>query len=438
MSVQVEKLENNMAKLTVTVPAKEFNAAMKKVYDKRKSYFNIPGFRKGKTPMHMVEKVYGPEIFYEDAVNDLIPDAYEQAVKESGLDIVSRPEIAVTEFGKNQDLVFTAEVAVKPEITLGEYKGLKVQKDSVEVSDEEIEAELKKAQDQNSREIEIEDRPVQEGDIITLNYAGTVDGVPFDGGTAESQRLEIGSHSFIDTFEDQLVGLNIGDEKDVEVTFPEEYHSAEVAGKPASFHVKILGIKEKQLPEIDDDFAQDTTEFDSLEEYKEDIKAKLTQGKEERAKSAMENDLLAQIVANCEMEIPEAMLETQIDRMVDEFRQRISYQGLTFEQYLQYSGQNMDALRESLRPDAEKRIQGSLVLEAIADAEGIEVTDEDLQKELERMAAMYQMEPDQLSTYMQEEEKENIRENLAVQKAVDFILEHAEIVEPSEELDFEE
>ena len=438
MSVQVEKLENNMAKLTVIVPAKEFNAAMKKVFNKRKSSFNIPGFRKGKTPMHMVEKVYGPEIFYEDAVNDLIPDAYDQAVKESGLDIVSRPEIAVTEFGKNQDLVFTAEVAVKPEITLGEYKGLKVQKDSVEVSDEEIEAELKKAQDQNSREVEIEDRPVQEGDIITLNYAGTIDGVPFDGGTAESQRLEIGSHSFVDTFEDQLVGLNIGDEKDVEVTFPEEYHSAEVAGKPATFHVKILGIKEKQLPEIDDDFAQDTTEFDSLEEYKEDIKAKLAMGKEERAKSAMENDLLAQIVARCEIEIPEAMLETQIDRMVDEFRQRISYQGLTFEQYLQYSGQSMDALRESLRPDAEKRIQGSLVLEAIADAEGIEVTDEDLQKELERMAAMYQMEPEQLSTYMQEEEKENIRENLAVQKAVDFILEHAEIEEPSEELDFEE
>ncbi len=438
MSVQVEKLENNMAKLTVTVPAAEFNAAMKKVFNKRKGSFNIPGFRKGKTPMHMVEKVYGPEIFYEDAVNDLIPDAYDQAVKESGLDIVSRPDIAVTEFGKNKDLVFTAEVAVKPEITLGEYKGLKVQKDSVEVSDEEIEAELKKAQDQNSREVEIEDRPVQEGDIITLNYAGTVDGVPFDGGTAESQRLEIGSHSFIDTFEDQLVGLNIGDEKDVEVTFPEEYHSAEVAGKPATFHVKILGIKEKQLPEIDDDFAQDTTEFDSLEEYKEDIKAKLTMGKEERAKSAMENDLLAQIVENSEMEIPEAMLETQIDRMVDEFRQRISYQGLTFEQYLQYSGQSMEALRESLRPDAEKRIQGSLVLEAIASAEGIEATDDDLEKELKRMADMYQMEPEQLNSYMQEEEKENIRENLAVQKAVDFILEHAQIEEPSEELDFEE
>ncbi len=438
MSVQVEKLEHNMAKLTVTVPAAEFNAAMKKVYNRRKNSFNIPGFRKGKTPMSMVEKVYGPEVFYEDAVNDLLPDAYDEAVKESGLDIVSRPDIAVTDFGKNKDLVFTAEVALKPEITLGEYKGLEVQKDSVEVSDDEVEAELKKAQEQNGVEVDIEDRPVKEGDIITLNYAGTVDGVPFDGGTAESQRLEIGSHSFIDTFEDQLVGLNIGDEKDVEVTFPEEYHSAEVAGKPANFHVKILGIKEKQLPEIDDDFAQDTTEFDSLEEYKEDIKAKLIMGKEERAKSAMENELLAQIVESSEIDIPDAMLQTQIDRMVDEFKQRISYQGLTFEQYLQYSGQSMDALRESLRPDAEKRIQGSLVLEAIAAAEGIEVSDEDLQAELERMATMYQMDVAQLSTYMQEEEKENIRENLAVQKAVDFILDQAKIVEPSEELDFED
>ena len=438
MSVQVEKLEHNMAKLTVTVPAAEFNAAMKKVYNRRKNSFNIPGFRKGKTPMAMVEKVYGPEVFYEDAVNDLLPDAYDEAVKESGLDIVSRPDIAVTDFGKNKDLVFTAEVALKPEITLGEYKGLEVQKDSVEVSDDEVEAELKKAQEQNGVEVDIEDRPVKEGDIITLNYAGTVDGVPFDGGTAESQRLEIGSHSFIDTFEDQLVGLNIGDEKDVEVTFPEEYHSAEVAGKPANFHVKILGIKEKQLPEIDDDFAQDTTEFDSLEEYKEDIKAKLIMGKEERAKSAMENELLAQIVESSEIDIPDAMLQTQIDRMVDEFKQRISYQGLTFEQYLQYSGQSMDALRESLRPDAEKRIQGSLVLEAIAAAEGIEVSDEDLQAELERMATMYQMDVAQLSTYMQEEEKENIRENLAVQKAVDFILDQAKIVEPSEELDFED
>lgn len=255
MSVQVEKLENNMAQMTITVPAKEFDAARKAAYNKRKGSFNLPGFRKGKAPMHMIEKIYGPEIFYEDAANELMPTAYEKAVEESGLDVVSSPEINAVQIEKGKDFIFTADVATKPEVKLGEYKGLEVQKDPVTVTDEEIEAELKKAQEQNAREVDVEDRPVAEGDIITLNYAGTIDGIPFDGGTADSQKLEIGSHSFIDTFEDQLVGLNIGDEKDVEVTFPEEYHNSDVAGKPAVFHVEILGIREKQLPEIDDDFA---------------------------------------------------------------------------------------------------------------------------------------------------------------------------------------
>ncbi len=437
MSVQVERLEHNTAKLTVTVDAKDFAKATTSVYNKRKGSFHVPGFRKGKAPKNMIEKMYGPEIFYEDAVNDLLPKAYEEAVKESGLDVVSRPEIDIEQVGKGQDLIFTAEVAVKPEVTLGQYKGLEVQKDAVEVSDAEVEEELKKEQEKNAREVTVEDRPVKDGDVVTLNYAGTVDGIPFDGGTAESQKLEIGSHSFVDTFEDQLVGMNIGDEKDVEVTFPEEYHSPEVAGKDAVFHVKVLGIKERQLPEIDDDFAQDTTEFDSLDEYKEDIRGKLALAKEERAKSAMENDLVEQIVESSQMDIPDAMVENQVDQMVQEFEQRISYQGLSFEQYLQYSGQSMDALRDTMKPDALKRIQGTLVLEAIAAAEDLKADDDDLQAEFERMASMYQMEAEQIASFMGDEQKENMKKDLAVQKAIDFVREAAQIVEASEELDYE-
>ena len=438
MSVQVEKLENNMAQMTITVPAKEFDAARKAAYNKRKGCFNLPGFRKGKAPMHMIEKIYGPEIFYEDAANELMPTAYEKAVEESGLDVVSSPEINAVQIEKGKDFIFTADVATKPEVKLGEYKGLEVQKDPVTVTDEEIEAELKKAQEQNAREVDVEDRPVAEGDIITLNYAGTIDGIPFDGGTADSQKLEIGSHSFIDTFEDQLVGLNIGDEKDVEVTFPEEYHNSDVAGKPAVFHVEILGIREKQLPEIDDDFAMDTTEFDSLDEYKADIRERLTSAKEENAKNVMQNALVEQIVESSEMDIPDAMIESQVDQMVREFEQRVSYQGLSFEQYLQFSGQSMDQLREQMRPDAVKRIQGSLVLEAVAAAENIVADDDDLQKEFARMAEMYQMEAEQVASMIPEKEKENMKKDLAVNKAIDFILENANQVEASEELDFEE
>lgn len=438
MSVQVEKLENNMAQMTITVPAKEFDAARKAAYNKRKGSFNLPGFRKGKAPMHMIEKIYGPEIFYEDAANELMPTAYEKAVEESGLDVVSSPEINAVQIEKGKDFIFTADVATKPEVKLGEYKGLEVQKDPVTVTDEEIEAELKKAQEQNAREVDVEDRPVAEGDIITLNYAGTIDGIPFDGGTADSQKLEIGSHSFIDTFEDQLVGLNIGDEKDVEVTFPEEYHNSDVAGKPAVFHVEILGIREKQLPEIDDDFAMDTTEFDSLDEYKADIRERLTSAKEENAKNVMQNALVEQIVESSEMDIPDAMIESQVDQMVREFEQRVSYQGLSFEQYLQFSGQSMDQLREQMRPDAVKRIQGSLVLEAVAAAENIVADDDDLQKEFARMAEMYQMEAEQVASMIPEKEKENMKKDLAVNKAIDFILENANQVEASEELDFEE
>lgn len=437
MSVQVEKLEHNMVKLTIEVEAAEFDAATKRAYNKKKSSFNLPGFRKGKVPMNVIEKTYGAGVFYEDAANDIMPKAYADALDEAGIDVVSRPEIDVTKIGKGESFVFTATVAVKPEVTLGQYKGLEVQKDSVEVTDEEVEAELKKAQEQNAREITVEDRAVKEGDVITLDYAGTIDGVPFDGGTASSQKLEIGSHSFIDTFEDQLVGLNIGDEKDVEVTFPEEYHAPELAGKPATFHVKVLGITEKQLPEIDDDFAQDTTEFDSLEEYKADVRAKLEKSKEDQAKSAMQNVLVEKAVEGATMDIPDAMIDSQVEQMVDEFKQRVSYQGISFEQYLQFTGQNLEALEESMRPEAVKRIQGSLVLEAIVAAESIEATDEDLNKEMEKMASMYQMDVEQIASFIQDEQKENMKKDIAIQKAVEFLAAEANVTEASDELDFE-
>lgn len=429
MSVQVEKLEHNMAKLTIEVEAAEFDAACKRAYNKKKGTFNLPGFRKGKVPMNVIEKTYGAGIFYEDAANDIMPKAYADALEETGLDVVSRPEVDVTKIGKGETFVFTAEVAVKPEVTLGQYKGLEVTKDKVEVTDEEVEAELKKAQMQNARELTIEDRPVKDGDVITLNYAGTIDGVPFDGGTAESQKLEIGSHSFIDTFEDQLVGLNIGDEKDVEVTFPEEYHAPELAGKPASFHVKVLGITEKQLPELDDDFAQDTTEFDSMDEYKADIRAKLLASKEEQAKNAMENALVEKAIEGAQMDIPEAMVESQVEQMVQEFKQRVTYQGISFEQYLQFTGQNPDTFEESMKPEAMKRIQSSLVLSAIVAAESIEASDEDLDKEFERMASMYQMDKEQIASFMGDAEKENMKKDIAVQKAVEFIAEQAVVTE---------
>lgn len=429
MSVQVEKLEHNMAKLTIEVEAAEFDAACKRAYNKKKGTFNLPGFRKGKVPMNVIEKTYGAGVFYEDAANDIMPKAYADALEETGLDVVSRPEVDVTRIGKGETFVFTAEVAVKPEVTLGQYKGLEVTKDKVEVTDEEVEAELKKAQMQNARELTIEDRPVKDGDVITLNYAGTIDGVPFDGGTAESQKLEIGSHSFIDTFEDQLVGLNIGDEKDVEVTFPEEYHAPELAGKPASFHVKVLGITEKQLPELDDDFAQDTTEFDSMDEYKADIRAKLLASKEEQAKNAMENALVEKAIEGAQMDIPEAMVESQVEQMVQEFKQRVTYQGISFEQYLQFTGQNPDTFEESMKPEAMKRIQSSLVLSAIVAAESIEASDEDLDKEFERMASMYQMDKEQIASFMGDAEKENMKKDIAVQKAVEFIAEQAVVTE---------
>ena len=422
MSVQVEKLEKNMAKLTIEATAEEFEAAMQKAYLKNKNKINIQGFRKGKAPRVMIEKMYGPAIFYEDAANDLIPEAYSKAAEESGLEIVSRPEIDVTQIEKGKPFIFTATVAVKPEVTLGEYKGLEYTADPVEVSEEDLAAELKKVQEQNSRTVTVEDRAVENGDITTIDYEGFVDGTPFEGGKAENQELVIGSHSFIDTFEDQLIGKNIGDEVEVNVTFPEEYHAKELAGKPAVFKVAVKGIKVKELPELDDEFASDVSDFDTLEEYKEDMKKKLLEKKENEAKTAKENALVEKAIEGAQMDIPDAMIDTQARQMLDDFAQRMQMQGLSMQQYMQYTGMDAAKMLEQMKPQAEKRIKTRLVLEKIAETENIEVTEEEINSELEKMASMYKMEVDKLKEYMGDAEKESIKKDLAVQKAVDLLV----------------
>ncbi len=427
MSLQIENLEKNMAKLTIEVPAEEFEAAMQKAYNNQKGKISIPGFRKGKVPYAYLLKAYGPEMFYEEAANIIMPNAYADATdsEECTLDIVSRPEIDVVQMEKGKNFIFTATVAVKPEVTLGEYKGIKVEKATVEVTDEDIDAELKKVQDQNSRMVTVEDRAVEDGDTVNIDYAGSIDGVAFEGGTAVGQPLVIGSHTFIDNFEEQIIGHNIGDEFDVNVTFPAEYHAEELAGKPAVFHVKVNSITKKELPEINDEFAQDVSEFDSLDAYKEDIKAKLLEKKEAEAKAAKEDKVVETIVANATMEIPDAMLATQQAQMADEFAQRLSYQGLQIEQYFQFTGLNQETFLEQMKPQALKRIQTRLVLEAVVAAENIEATEAEFDEEIAKMAQMYQMEADQVKSFIGENEKQQMMKDIAVQKAVTFVTDAA-------------
>lgn len=428
MSLQVEKLEKNMAKLTVEVSAEQFEDAIKASYNKNKGRFNIPGFRKGKAPQTMIEKMYGPGVFYEDAVDAAIDATYGDAMEESALDIVSRPEIGIEQVEKGKALIYTATVALKPEVVLGDYKGIEVAKASAEVTDEDIEADLKKVQEQNSRLISVEDRAVQDGDQLLIDFDGSVDGVPFDGGKAEAYSLTIGSHSFIDTFEDQLIGKNIGEDIDVNVTFPEEYHAKELAGKPALFKVVIKEIKVKELPELDDEFAGEVSEFETLEEYKADIKAKLLEAKQKQATTENENSVVDKVVENATMEIPDPMVDNQVMNMVDDYGRRMQSQGISLDQYMQYTGMTIDTLKEQMRPQALKRIQTRLVLEAVVKAENIEVADEALDKELENMAESYKMELDQLKSYMGEREKAQMMEDLAVQEAVDFLVAEAKLV----------
>lgn len=425
MSLQVEKLEKNMAKLTIEVGAEELDKAIQHAYQKNKNKFNIPGFRKGKVPFNMVEKMYGVGVFFEDAANELIGSSYPQAVEESKLDVVARPEIDVQQIEKGKSFIYTATVACMPEVTLGQYKGLEVEKADVTVTDEDIEKELKKVQDQNSRLVNVEDRAIEDKDQVVIDFEGFVDGKPFEGGKSEDYPLTIGSHSFIDTFEEQLIGKNSGESCEVNVTFPEEYHAAELAGKPAVFKVTVKEIKVKELPEIDDEFASEVSEFDTLDEYKSDLKAKLLEKKEKETTRQKENKLVDQAVANASMDIPAPMIENQVRNMVEDSARRMQSQGLSLEQYLQFTGMDMAKYEEQLRPQAERRISTRLVLEAIVKAENIEATDEEVDKEITEMAAAYQMEADKLKEYMGDAEKENIKMDIAVQKAVDLLVKEA-------------
>lgn len=425
MSVQVEKLEKSMAKLTITVEAAKFDAAVDSAYQKNKGKIALPGFRKGKAPRAMIEKMYGTGVFYEDAANELIPEAYETAAKESDLEIVAQPEIEVTQMEKGTDFIFTATVAIKPEVTLGDYKGIEVEKKEAEVSEEEITAEIDKAREANSRLITIEDRATEDGDTVIIDFDGYVDGKQFEGGYAEDYTLVLGSHSFIDNFEDQLVGKNLGEDVEVNVTFPEEYHVDELKGKPALFKVKIKEIQKKELPELDDDFAQDVSDFDTLDEYKADVEKKILENKENQIKREQEDQIIEKIIENAQMEIPQQMITAQTRQMTQEFAQRLQSQGLSLEQYMQFTGLTPQKMMEDLEPQALKRIQSRLVLEAVVAAENIEASDEEIDKELENMASMYQMEIDKLKELIGDDEKKQIGMDLAVQKAVEFVVKEA-------------
>lgn len=425
MSVQVEKLEKSMAKLTITVEAAKFDAAVDSAYQKNKGKIALPGFRKGKAPRAMIEKMYGTGVFYEDAANELIPEAYETAAKESELEIVAQPEIEVTQMDKGTDFIFTATVAVKPEVTLGDYKGIEVEKKEAEVSEEEITTEIDKAREANSRLITIEDRATEDGDTVIIDFDGYVDGEQFEGGYAEDYTLVLGSHSFIDNFEDQLVGKNLGEDVEVNVTFPEEYHVDELKGKPALFKVKIKEIQKKELPELDDDFAQDVSDFDTLDEYKADVEKKILENKENQIKREQEDQIIEKIIENAQMEIPQQMITAQTRQMTQEFAQRLQSQGLSLEQYMQFTGLTPQKMMEDLEPQALKRIQSRLVLEAVVAAENIETSDEEIDKELENMASMYQMEIDKLKELIGDDEKKQIGMDLAVQKAVEFVVKEA-------------
>ena len=425
MSVQVENLEKSMAKLTIEVAADEFEAALNKAYQKSKNKINLPGFRKGKAPRAMIEKMYGAGIFVEDAANIIIPDAYESAAKESELEIVAQPEIAVEQAEKGKPFIFTATVAIKPDVTLGDYKGIEVEKKEAEVSEDEISAEIDRVRESNARMITIDDRATQDGDTVVIDFDGYVDGEQFEGGKAEDYTLVLGSHSFIDNFEDQLVGKNIGDDVEVNVTFPEQYQAEELQGKPALFKVKIKEIKVKELPELDDDFAQDVSECDTLDAYKEEVKSKLVKIKEDDIKREKEDAVIEKIIENATMEIPEQMVDAQTRQMTQEFAQRLQSQGLSLEQYMQFTGLTPQKMQEELKPQALKRIQSRLVLEAVVEAEKIEATQEDIEKEIENMAKMYQMEADKLKELVGEEEKKQIALDMAVQKAVEFVVDAA-------------
>lgn len=425
MSLQVEKLEGNMAKLTIEASAEDFEQAIEKAYQKNKNKLSIPGFRKGKVPRKMIEQMYGREIFYEDAANIVIPTAYAKAVDECTEEIVSQPTIDIVQAEAGKPFIFTAEVALKPEVTLGKYKGIEVEKTDTTVTDEEIDTAIDRERESNARTISVEDRAVKDGDMTVIDFKGFVDGEAFEGGTGENYPLTIGSNTFIPGFEEQLIGAEIDKEVDVNVTFPEDYQAAELAGKPAVFKCTVKEIKEKELPELDDEFASEVSEFDTLAEYREDVKKNLTEKKEEEAKSAKEEKVIEAIIADAQMDIPEAMLATQQRSMADDFAQRIQMQGISIDQYFQFTGLTREAFLEQLKPQAEQRIKTRLVLEAVAKAENIEVSEEEYTSEIKKMAEAYQMEESKLTEMISDFEQKSIKEDICIRKALDLAVENA-------------
>lgn len=425
MSLQVEKLEGNMAKLTIEVSAEDFEAAVEKAYQKSKNKINIPGFRKGKAPRKMIEQMYGKEIFFEDAANYAIPSAYAKAVDECTEEIVSQPKIDIEQAEAGKPFIFTAEVALKPEVTLGTYKGVEVEKSDTSVTDEEVDAAIERERENNARTVSVDNRAVQDGDMTTLDFEGFVDGVAFEGGKGENYPLTIGSNTFIPGFEEQLIGAEIDKEVEVNVTFPEDYQAAELAGKPAVFKCTIKEIKEKELPDLDDEFASEVSEFETLAEYREDVRKNLEEKKAEEAKNEKEDKVVEAIIADAKMDIPEAMLETQQRQMADDFAQRIQMQGISLDQYFQFTGLTRAAFLEQLKPQAEKRIQSRLVLEAVAKAENIEASDAEYDEEIKKMADAYQMDIAEINDMIGTFEQKSIREDICIRKAADFVVENA-------------
>ena len=429
MSVQVENLEKNTAKLTIEVPAEKFEEAVQHSYNKNKGKFNIPGFRKGKAPFNMIKKMYGVGVFYEDAVDEVIDASYPDAAKESGLEIVSRPSISIEEIEEGKAFVYTAVVAVKPEVTLGQYKGVEVQKTKSEVTEEDIETEIKRAREKNSRLITVEDRGIEDGDQVTIDFDGSVDGKRFESGKAEDYPLTIGSHTFIDNFEEQLIGKTTGEECEVNVTFPAEYHVEELKNKPAVFKVKVKEIQRKELPEANDDFASEVSDFDTMEEYKKDLTEKLQAEKIEAAKTADEDKVVAKVIENATMEIPDQMVEEQVNGMVNDYARRLESQGITFKQYVEITGMTAEKIGEQMKPQAIKRIQTRLVLEAVVKAENIQADDAAVEEQFDKMAEDFKMDKEQIKGMFGEEQMAQLKEDLAVQKAIDFLVAEAKFVD---------
>lgn len=429
MSVQVENLEKNTAKLTIEVPAEKFEEAVQHSYNKNKGKFNIPGFRKGKAPFNMIKKMYGVGVFYEDAVDEVIDASYPDAAKESGLEIVSRPAVSIEQIEEGKSFIYTARVAVKPEVTLGQYKGVEVQKTKSDVTEEDIETEIKRAREKNSRLITVEDRGVEDGDQVTIDFDGSVDGKRFEGGKAEDYPLTIGSHTFIDNFEEQLIGKKTGEECEVNVTFPAEYHVEELKNKPAVFKVKVKEIQRKELPEANDEFASEVSDFDTMEEYKKDLTEKLQAEKIEAAKTADEDKVVAKVIENATMEIPDQMVEEQVNGMVNDYARRLESQGISFKQYVEITGMTAEKIGEQMKPQAIKRIQTRLVLEAVVKAENIQADDAAVEEQFDKMAADFKMDKEQIKGMFGEEQMAQLKEDLAVQKAIDFLVAEAKFVD---------